>query len=90
MAATSTQMRGPKSVAFTFVDFEFMTTNHVATTHALEKAYIDFHPIMDFMTQSSLDFALTHEPVFYPGAVSKAWQSAVVSDDKITITFGED
>ena len=37
MEAISTQMQGPKSLAFSFGDFDFMTMNHVAATHSKAK-----------------------------------------------------
>ena len=37
MVAISTIMRAPKSLAFSFMDFEFMSTNHVAATYEKNK-----------------------------------------------------
>ena len=89
MAAQSTIQRGQKSLAFSVGNFDFMTTNHATAILAKEKATPDFHPVMDFLAQSPLNRALTHKPIFIPEVVGEVWQSAKVSEGKITITFGE-
>ena len=88
MEAISTQMRGPKSIAFSFRNFDFMTTNHVAATHSKAKVSEDFYPIMDFLAQSLIDYALVHEPILLPAMVSKAWTSTQVEEGKITMSLG--
>ena len=76
MTAISTKMRGPKSIAFSFGNFDFMTMNHVAVTHSKAKVSKDYYPVMDFLTQSPLDYALVHEPILLSPLVSEAWTSA--------------
>ena len=81
-------MRGPKSLAFSFGDFFFMTMNHIAATHSKAKVSEDYYPIMDFLAQSPLYYILVHEPILFPYAVSEAWTSAHVEEGKITLSLG--
>ena len=88
MAAISTQMQGPKSLVFSFGDFDFMSTNHVATTHSKAMVSEDYYPIMDFLAQSPLDYALVHEPILFPAGVSEASTYVQVEKGKITLSLG--
>ena len=73
-------MRGLKSVAFSFGDFDLMITNHVEATHLKAKVSKDYYPIMDFLAHSPLDYALVHKPILLPTMVSEAWTSAQVEE----------
>ena len=68
METILTIMRGQKSLAFSFGDFDFMTINYVAATHSKDKVSEDYYTIMGFLTQNPLDYALFHKPILYPAA----------------------
>ena len=90
------QRRLPKSVAFKFGDFDFMTNNHFATITNKKGVSTDFHPVMDFMAVGPLGYALTASPQINQAAVSQAWENAEVIDSvqgqsgKIVLTLGQD
>lgn len=90
------QRRLPKSVAFKFGDFDFMTNNHVAAITNKEGVSSDFHSIMDFMASGPLSYALTASPQLNQVAISQAWENAEVIDSvqgqsgKIVLHLGQD
>ena len=54
--------RGPKTIAFQFGDFNFMTNNHVTAIADKDGVDEEFHPITDFLTAGPLNYALTTSP----------------------------
>ena len=48
----------------------------------------DYYPIMDFLAQNPLDYALVHEPILLPTVVTEAWTSTQVEEGKIIVSIG--
>ena len=90
------QRQLPKSVGFKFGEFDFMTNNHVAAIKDKKGVFVDFHPIMDFLANGPLGYAMTATPQINQHAVSQAWKNAEVVDSvqdqpgKIVLTLGQD
>lgn len=58
--------------------------NHVAFLNK-EAVHADFHPLMDFLKISPINYALTASPIIYGEIVQEMWSSASCSKDQIKI-----
>jgi len=88
--ASTKSVSEARVIAFSVGDFDFLTTNHVAAISTKDGVHEDFHPIMDFMKNSSIGYALSEATAINTKAVSQAWASAKVeSNGDISCTVGE-
>ncbi|KAK1368386.1 hypothetical protein POM88_034478 [Heracleum sosnowskyi] len=63
---------------------EYAITNHVAFMKK-ESVHADFHPLMDFLNNSPVSYALTARPTIYAKIVQEIWSSACISEAEIRI-----
>ncbi|KAK1368613.1 hypothetical protein POM88_034705 [Heracleum sosnowskyi] len=65
---------------------EYAKTNFVAFLEK-ESVYADFHPLMDFLKNSPISYALTASPTIYAEIVQEMWSTADCSNTRGEIKF---
>jgi len=78
MASSTKAVSEARFVSFSVGEFDFVTTNHVAAISTKDGIHEDFHPIMDFMKNCSIGYAMSEATTINTKAVSQAWSSATI------------